>query len=85
MEDLQSFTYQERKKMSDHLKTVGMVSALFGIMSGDDRESKVKFQKRFFETVQGLHFPEDWDTLPIEEKERRLEGVQKIALEKEKE
>jgi hypothetical protein len=77
----------ERKgeEMSDHLKTVGMVSALFGIMSGDDRESKVKFQKRFFETVQGLHFPEDWDTLPIEEKERRLEGVQKIALEKEKE
>ena len=54
-------------------------------MSGDDRESKVKFQKRFFETVKGLHFPEDWDTLPIEEKERRLEGVQKIALEKEKE
>ena len=54
-------------------------------MSGDDRESKVKFQKRFFETVQGLHFPEDWDILPIEEKERRLEGVQKIALEKEKE
>ena len=39
--------------MSDHLKTVGMVSALFGIMSGDDRESKVKFQKRFFETVKG--------------------------------
>jgi hypothetical protein len=71
--------------MTDQLRTVGMVSALFGIMSGDDRESKVKFQKRFFETVQGLHFPEDWDILPIEEKERRLEGVQKIALEKEKE
>ena len=76
---------QKGERMSDHLKTVGMVSALFGIMSGDDRESKVKFQKRFFETVQGLHFPEDWDILPIEEKERRLEGVQKIALEKEKE
>ena len=41
--------------MDDQLKTVGMVSALFGIMSGDDREGK----------------------------ERRLEGVQKIALNKE--
>lgn len=51
--------------MNDQLKTVGMVSALFGIMSGDDREGKVKYQKRFFETVNGLHFPDDWDSLPL--------------------
>lgn len=70
--------------MSDQLKTVGMVSALFGIMSGNDRESKVKYQKRFFETIQGMHFPEDWDSLPLDEKERRLEAVQKVALEQEK-
>jgi len=70
--------------MSDHLKTVGMVSALFGIMSGNDKEGKVKYQKRFFETIQGMHFPEDWDSLPLDEKERRLEAVQKIALEQEK-
>lgn len=70
--------------MSDQLKTVGMVSALFGIMSGNDKESKVKYQKRFFETIQGMHFPEDWDSLPLDEKERRLEAVQKVALEQEK-
>ena len=70
--------------MDDQLKTVGMVSAMFGIMSGDDKESKVKYQKRFFETVKGLHFPDDWDSLPLEEKERRLEEVQKLALEQEK-
>ena len=70
--------------MSDQLKTVGMVSALFGIMSGNDREGKVKYQKRFFETIQGMHFPEDWDSLPLDEKERRLEAVQKVALEQEK-
>ncbi len=69
--------------MDDQLKTVGMVSALFGIMSGDDREGKVKYQKKFFETVKGMNFPDDWDSLPLEEKERRLEGVQKIALNKE--
>jgi hypothetical protein len=71
--------------MNDQLKTVGMVSAMFGIMSGDDREGKVKYQKRFFETVNGISFPDDWDSLPLEEKERRLEEVQKLALEKEKE
>jgi hypothetical protein len=70
--------------MDDQLKTVGMVSALFGIMSGDDKEGKVKYQKRFFETVKGMHFPDDWDSLPLEEKERRLEEVQKLALEQEK-
>ena len=71
--------------MDDQLKTVGMVSALFGIMSGDDREGKVKYQKKFFETVKGLSFPDDCDSLPLEEKERRLEGVQKLALNKDKE
>ena len=71
--------------MDDQLKTVGMVSAMFGIMSGDDREGKVKYQKKFFETVKGLSFPDDWDSLPLEEKERRLEGVQKLALNKDKE
>ena len=69
--------------MNDQLKTVGMVSAMIGIMSGDDREGKVKHQKRFFETVNGISFPDDWDSLPLEEKERRLEGVQKLALDKE--
>ena len=70
--------------MDDQLKTVGMVSALFGIMSGDDKEGKVKYQKRFFETFKGMHFTDDWDSLPLEEKERRLEEVQKLALEQEK-
>ena len=69
--------------MDDQLKTVGMVSALFGIMCEDDREGKVKHQKKFFETIKGMNFPDDWDSLPLEEKERRLEGVQKIALNKE--
>ena len=49
--------------MNDQLKTVGMVSAMFGIMSGNDKETKVKHQKRFFETVNGISFPDDWDNL----------------------
>ena len=56
--------------MSNQLKTVSMVSALFGIMSNDkdpkERESKVKYQKKFFETIPGITFPDDWDKLPEE-------------------
>lgn len=66
----------------DHLKTVGLVSAMFGILSENDKEAKVKYQKRFYENVPGLQFPDDWDQLSTEEKEKRLDGVNKIALEK---
>ena len=69
-------------KAPDHLKTVGLVSAMFGILSKDDKEAKVKFQKRFYEKVPGLHFPDDWDHLSTEEKEKRLNNVTKVALEK---
>ena len=68
----------------DNLKTVSMVSALFGLMSNDkdpkERESKVKYQKKFFETIPGISFPEDWDQLPIEEREKRLEKIQVFNL-----
>jgi len=71
-----------KEKAPDHLKTVGLVSAMFGILSENDKEAKVKYQKRFYEKVPGLQFPDDWDQLSTEEKEKRLDGVNKIALEK---
>ena len=71
-----------KEKAPDHLKTVGLASALFGILSENDKEAKVKYQKRFYENVPGLQFPDDWDQLSTEEKEKRLDGVNKIALEK---
>ena len=71
-----------KEKAPDHLKTVGFVSAMFGILSENDKEAKVKYQKRFYEKVPGLQFPDDWDQLSTEEKEKRLDGVNKIALEK---
>ena len=72
----------QENKAPDHLKTVGLASALFGILSENDKEAKVKYQKRFYENVPGLQFPDDWDQLSTEEKEKRLDGVNKIALEK---
>ena len=61
---------------------VGLASAMFGILSENDKEAKVKYQKRFYEKVPGLHFPDDWDQLSTEEKEKRLNNVTKVALEK---
>ena len=43
---------------------------MFGILSENDKEAKVKYQKRFYEKVPGLQFPDDWDQLSVEEKEK---------------
>ena len=74
----------QQSKQPDILKTVSAVSALFGIISDHqkDKEGKVKFQKRFFEKVPGIQFPEDWDQLPTEEKEKRLKKVTEEGLKK---
>ena len=64
--------------MSDPLKTVGMVSALFDIMcEGDKDQAKVIEQRaRFYKTQKGIIWPDDWDDLPLEEKKRNKELVQ---------
>ena len=65
----------------DFLKTVGTMSALFGLMSkGEDKKKVNNQKKRFFNHVEGLHFPEDWDTLTEEEKEKRLNKIEQVAL-----
>ena len=57
------------------------MSALFGLMSkGEDKEKVNNQKKRFFNHVEGLQFPEDWDTLTEEEKEKRLNKVEQVAL-----
>ena len=33
------------------------------------------------QTVPGINFPEDWDSLPVEEKEKRLNAVQQVSKE----
>jgi len=73
--------------MSDQIKTVSRVSALFDIMSEkdksnpEDREAIIQRRARFYKTVPGLMWPEDWDSLDIEEKERRINALDKLGLE----
>jgi hypothetical protein len=72
---------KQHKPEPDFLKTVSMVSAMFGMMTQTEDKSKVNAQKkRFFDNVQGLNFPEDWDNLPEEEKTKRLEKIENFNL-----
>ena len=65
----------------DILKTVSTVSAMFGIMCNKNEEkTKNKFQKKFFQKIPGMNFPDDWDSLSEEEKSKRLNKVTKIGL-----
>ena len=59
---------------ADPFGSLKMVVALGSLMAGDDQE-KVDFQKRMIGTVPGIDFPEEFDSLPIEEKKRRLDGA----------
>ncbi|HBZ40053.1 MAG TPA: hypothetical protein DEO59_16855 [Balneola sp.] len=67
---------------NDPLKTIGLASAMFDIMTQDDDEANVKYRARFYKTNPLLDFPDDWDDLLIEEKKRRLDALDKIALDK---
>ena len=66
--------------MNDMLKTVSLVSKIFGVM-GDDLKSVNKWQKRFYEKIPGISFPENWDQLSEKEKRKRLDKIIKIGME----
>ncbi len=74
---------KQHKPEPNFLKTVSMVSAMFGLMSkGQDQKKTNDQKKRFFDKVQGINFPEDWNNLPEEEKSKRLEKVESVSLSK---
>ena len=72
---------KEHKPEPDFLKTVSMVSAMFGVLTQGEEKQKINAQKkRFFDNVQGLSFPNDWNDLPEEEKTKRLEKIESFNL-----
>lgn len=72
------------EKESDALDVLGMASrvAKIGEIFCDTDEEKNAWKKRMLALVPGIDIPEDWDTLPEEEKKRRLDGAIKVGLEK---
>jgi len=63
-----------KEEGNGQLKAVSMVCA-FGALLCDTQEEKNKWNKRMLSTVQGIDFPEDFDNLPEEEKQKRLNGA----------
>lgn len=51
-----------------------MLCALAEVMGQTD-EQKATMKKSALKTVPGIYFPEEFDSLPIEEKKRRLDGA----------
>tara|TARA_Y100000033_G_scaffold4802_1_gene3987 strand:- start:43 stop:528 length:486 start_codon:yes stop_codon:yes gene_type:complete len=62
----------------NHLKTTAMVSKLFGLLSTGD-ERAIEQKKRFFE-IAGCTFPEDWNSLSLEEKTKRINKAEQFGL-----
>lgn len=69
---------QEPGPDASALKTAGMVAGLSAIFC-DTPKQKNDWKKRMLSTVPGISFPDDFDTLPEEERARRLEGAEQIA------
>lgn len=69
-----------RLKENKQNKSVSLACAMGDILCKDKKE-KNKWNKKMLNTIQGLDFPEDFDNLPEEEKERRIKGVLKIIKE----
>lgn len=66
--------------MSDSM--VGIVSAvsvMFDMIEGDDAKS-IEQRAKFYKTLSGIHWPDNWDTLDLAEKKRRLDGMDAIGL-----
>lgn len=62
---------------NEQFKAVSMVCAVGNILC-NTQEEKNKWDKRMLGTIEGIDFPEDFNSLSEKEKKRRLEGAKKI-------
>ena len=70
----------EDEPKNDMIKTTAMVSKMFGLLSGGaDPQRELEQKKRFFE-IAGCTFPEDWDSLSIKEKTKRINKVEEVGM-----
>jgi hypothetical protein len=67
--------------MTDTARMAAAVSTIFAAVEGDSPES-VEQRARFYRRVPGISFPDDWDDLDLAEQKKRLDGMDKIGLER---
>ena len=56
--------------------TLRMVSA-FGDLINENKKDKLAFKKRML-IASGCTFPDDWDKLPLEEQEKRINNALEV-------
>jgi hypothetical protein len=61
------------------LRAVSMIAA-FGSVLCDNPEDAAAWKKRFIGKVDGIDMPEDFDSLPLEERQRRLDKAISVGL-----
>jgi hypothetical protein len=71
---------EEQTESSDLLRMTSMVATFGNLLCNSDNE-KIEWKKRFLAINPGITFPDDFDSLPDEEKQRRLNEAIKIGLE----
>lgn len=65
--------------MTNTARMASMVSAMFAATEGDSPES-IEQRARFYKLVDGIHWPDDWDSLDQAEQKKRLDGMDKLGL-----
>jgi hypothetical protein len=67
---------KEEKKTTSWVKTVGTVAMMGELLAGPSKAEKNDWKARMLKAGlgEGIHMPEDWDSLSEDEKERRLNG-----------
>jgi len=65
-------TTPEETPLANHMKSISMVCAMGSLLSNTPKEQNT-FDKRMLGTINGISFPDDFDTLPEEEKTKRLQ------------
>lgn len=63
----------ERKRFDP----VKMVCAI-GTLLTDNPEERAKWDKRMLSTIPGIEFPDDFDQLPVEEQQKRLDKAKGV-------
>jgi len=74
-------TRTKGRMMNDSARAAAMISTIFAVVEGDNPAS-IEQRARFYRTVPGIHWPDDWDDLDVTEKKRRLDGMDRIGLER---
>lgn len=73
-EEIDARARGEETKRFDPVKAICAVGALLT----DTPEERAKWDKRMLSTVPGIDFPEDFDSLPVEEQQKRLDAAKGV-------